>query len=138
MKTKTINGITYTHRTREGLPARIICTDRVAEKFKIMALVLNHNGEEYVASYRENLSYFGDGSSSRHDLFEGVEPEPDWSKVEIDTKVFVRDSDDKTWLPRHFAGVKGSHFCTWISGTTSFTADGNRILWLQMKLAEEK
>ena len=37
------------------------------------------------------------------------EPEVDWSKVKVDTPIYVRDcetdsnGDEKTWVPRHFA-----------------------------------
>ncbi len=31
------------------------------------------------------------------------EPEVDWSKVPVDTKVFVRNLEDGLWRPRHFA-----------------------------------
>lgn len=33
---------------------------------------------------------------------EYVEPPVDWSKVPVDTKVYVRDSDSDPWKPRYF------------------------------------
>lgn len=37
---------------------------------------------------------------------EYVEPPVDWSKVPVDTKVYVRDSDSDPWKPRYFARFK--------------------------------
>ena len=32
------------------------------------------------------------------------EPEVDWTKVEVDTPIWVRDSEDVNWKKRYFAG----------------------------------
>lgn len=70
---------------------------------------------------------------------EYVEPPVDWSKVPVDTKVFVRDSDSESWYPRYFARFKNGGIFTWANGTTSFSAKGfdDVTLWRQGKLAEE-
>lgn len=70
---------------------------------------------------------------------EYVEPPVDWSKVPVDTKVFVRDSDSESWYPRYFARFKNGGIFTWTNGTTSFSAKGfdDVTLWRQGKLAEE-
>lgn len=70
---------------------------------------------------------------------EYVEPPVDWSKVPVDTKVFVRDSDSESWYPRYFAKFEDGKIFTWTNGTTSFSAKGfdDVILWRQGKLAEE-
>lgn len=70
---------------------------------------------------------------------EYVEPPVDWSKVPVDTKVFVRDSDSESWYPRYFAIFKNGGIFTWTNGTTSFSAKGfdDVTLWRQGKLAEE-
>lgn len=70
---------------------------------------------------------------------EYVEPPVDWSKVPVDTKVFVRDSDSESWYPRYFARFKNGGIFTWANGTTSFTAKGfdDVTWWNQGKLAED-
>ena len=70
---------------------------------------------------------------------EYVEPPVDWSKVPVDTKVFVRDSDSESWSPRYFARFKNGGIFTWTNGTTSFSAEGfdDVTLWRQGKLAED-
>ena len=49
-------------------------------------------------------------------------PPTDWSKVEVDTKVLVRDWDNSEWIPRHFAIYKNGRIHTWNNGHTSFTS----------------
>lgn len=70
---------------------------------------------------------------------EYVEPPIDWSKVPVDTKVFVRDSDSESWYPRYFARFKNGGIFTWANGTTSFSAKGfdDVTWWRQGKLAED-
>ena len=130
MKTKTINGITYTHRTRDGRLARIICTDKVSEKYPVVALILGI--AEILNSYTRNLRYFADGAESDRDLFEGVEPEIDWSKVKIDTPVWCRFSAG--WFRRHFAGLdEFGQPEAWAHGCTSHTV-GVKDTSIEMRL----
>lgn len=70
---------------------------------------------------------------------EYVEPPVDWSKVPVDTKVFVRDSDNAYWNHRHFAKFEDGKIFTWANGTTSFSAKGfdDVTWWNQGKLAED-
>lgn len=70
---------------------------------------------------------------------EYVEPVVDWSKVPVDTKVFVRDCDGAYWNHRYFAKFEDGKIFTWDNGTTSFTAKGfdDVTWWNQGKLAED-
>mgnify|MGYP001514608580 CR=1 FL=1 len=43
---------------------------------------------------------------------EYVESTVDWSKVPVDTKVYVRDSDSDPWKPRYFAKFEGGKIFT--------------------------
>lgn len=54
---------------------------------------------------------------------EYVEPEQqvDWSKVKVDTPIYVRDNENSPWLPRHFARYKNGKVYVWYGGSTSFT-----------------
>jgi hypothetical protein len=132
MKTKTINGITYTHRTRDGQPARIICTDKASKDYPVVALVLGTT--EVVSSLTKNLRYFTDGAESCYDLFEGVEPEIDWSEVKIDTPVWCQFYGD--WYRRHFAGLdKFGQPEAWVDGYTSHTTNV-KDTWTEMRLTK--
>ena len=75
---------------------------------------------------------------------EYIEPEVDWSKVPIDTKVLVADSIDGPWIPRYFAGLdkKGTPL-TWQFGRTSFTSKDKRpeekaSVWEYIKLYDKE
>lgn len=70
---------------------------------------------------------------------EYVEPPVDWSKVPVDTKVYVRDFDDESWRPRYFARFEDGRIFTWTAGATSFSKDccANISWWRQAKLAED-
>lgn len=70
---------------------------------------------------------------------EYVEPPVDWSKVPVDTKILVRDSEDGEWGKRHFAKFEDGKIFTWANGTTSFSAEGfdDVTWWVQGKLAED-
>lgn len=49
--------------------------------------------------------------------------EVNWSKVSVDTKIYVRDDDKDNWLPRHFCMYREGLIYAWNDGTTSFTVD---------------
>lgn len=50
------------------------------------------------------------------------EPKIDWTKIPIDTKIFVKcDSDDTEWIPCHFAKFENGRVYAWNNGQTSFT-----------------
>lgn len=62
----------------------------------------------------------------------------DWSKVEVDTPVFVRDSENDVWKCRYFAKYEYEKVHTWVDGRTSWS---NKIAdvpvcWKYAKLAE--
>ena len=65
------------------------------------------------------------------------EPEVDWSKVEVDTPILVRNSKDEEWRKRHFAKCecKGRLVYTWRDSRTSWTEEG-MCVWNFAKLAE--
>lgn len=71
------------------------------------------------------------------------EPKVDWSKVKVDTPIYVRDSENENdeWKPRYFAKyVKGEGICAWDCGTTSFSSgnESNYNTWKYAKLAESE
>lgn len=68
-------------------------------------------------------------------LEEYKEPEVDWSKVEVDTPILVKQGENGTWIERHFAKYKNGIIYTWKDGHTSWTED-SMTGWKYAKLAE--
>lgn len=67
------------------------------------------------------------------------EPEIDWSKVEVDTPILVRDYEDATisWIRRYFAEYKDGIVYAWNGGCTSWS--GKCMTgWEYAKLAESE
>ena len=70
------------------------------------------------------------------------EPETDWSKVEVDTPILVRNYEDTestavVWLKRYFAEYKDGLVYTWTNGRTSWNEDCTNG-WKYAKLAENE
>ena len=65
------------------------------------------------------------------------EPPVDWSKVEVDTPILVRQTKDGEWLRRHFAKYEGGIVYTWKDSHTSWTEDC-MTGWDYGKLAESE
>ena len=70
-------------------------------------------------------------------LEEYEEPETDWSKVEVDTPILVRQGKNGTWLERHFAKYENGDVYAWVDGQTSWTGE-DEIKWKYAKLAENE
>ena len=66
------------------------------------------------------------------------EPEVDWSKVEVDTPILVRDYESQEWGARHFAKYEDGVIYVWDGGSTSWTSKGNVTEWKFAKLAESE
>ena len=63
------------------------------------------------------------------------EPEVDWSQVEVNTPILVRDSKNTEWVKKHFAKVENGIVYAWNNGKTSWTTEG-MVDWKYAKLAE--
>ena len=68
------------------------------------------------------------------------EPKVDWSKVAVDTPIYVRNREDDYWEKRYFAKYENGIVYAWVNGTTSYTAEDEEYCtwWKYAKLAEEK
>ena len=68
------------------------------------------------------------------------EPEVDWSKVEVDTPILVRESVNGEWEKRHFAKYEDGVVHAWSGGYTSWTTTyaGSTMIWKYAKLAESE
>ena len=66
------------------------------------------------------------------------EPEIDWSKVEVDTPILVKEYEESKWTKRYFAKYEDGVVYAWNNGVTSWTANDDEciIAWSFAKLAE--
>ena len=63
------------------------------------------------------------------------EPKVDWRKVEVDTKILVRDSKEANWKHRYFSKYEDEIIYAWNDGRTSFTSDYSEMTeWEYAKL----
>lgn len=70
-------------------------------------------------------------------LEEYEEPEVDWSKIEVDTPIRVRDTEDGYWHKVHFAKYKDGEVYAWLGNGTSWTSN-DTYAWKYAKLAESE
>ena len=66
------------------------------------------------------------------------EPETDWSKVEVDTPILVRDFEGSDWFRRHFAKYENGTVYAWDGGDTSWSGGDVMTEWNYAKLAESE
>lgn len=66
-----------------------------------------------------------------------AEPKVDWSKVPVDTRIWVRDREDQDWKPRYFAKYEDGLVHAWDGGTTSWSTNGSTMCWNYARLAKE-
>ena len=73
-------------------------------------------------------------------LGEYEEPKTDWSKVEVDTPILVKNSEDDEWHRRYFAKYEDGYIYAWRDGCTSWTAYSNDDVTMReyAKLAESE
>jgi hypothetical protein len=70
---------------------------------------------------------------------EPEKPEVDWSKISVDTKIYVKDKEEDKWIKRYFAKYEKGKVYTWMYGNTSWISDGIEIeSWEYAKLAEDE
>ena len=68
---------------------------------------------------------------------EPEEPKTDWSKVEVDTPILVRQVEKGEWKRRHFAKYEHGRVYVWNNGSTSWSAC-HMYDYKYAKLAETK
>mgnify|MGYP004494401419 CR=1 FL=1 len=52
---------------------------------------------------------------------EYIEPETDWSKVEVDTPILVKNIESQAWIVKYFAKYEDGKVWCWSDGKTSYT-----------------
>lgn len=119
--------------------------EKYAEQIK------NYDGDNFCKDFtlplilkREDCNGIGCGycNTVRHIwlMEEYEEPEADWSKVEVDTPILVRDNEQQSWQRRYFARFKDGKVYAWRNGATLWsTYDSNDMRgWKYAKLAESE
>ena len=76
--------------------------------------------------------------TARTEWFAEEHQEVDWTKVKIDTPIYVTNTKDKNWKPRHFAKFEDGKVYAFLHGTTSWSAEDIDYSygWRYAKLAE--
>ena len=69
---------------------------------------------------------------------EYVEPQVDWSRIEVDTPILVRDFEGSDWFRRHFAKYENGTVYAWDGGDTSWSGGDVMTDWKYAKLAESE
>ena len=75
-------------------------------------------------------------STENRDLLWSIEDKIDWNKVEVDTKVLVRDRPYNEWLKRHFAKYEDGKVYVFKNGRTNWNNEGITH-WQETKLWED-
>ena len=75
-------------------------------------------------------------STEHRELLWSIEDKIDWNKVEVDTKVLVRDRPYNEWLKRHFAKYENGKVYVFNDGRTSWNNEGITH-WEETKLWKE-
>ena len=73
-------------------------------------------------------------STEDRELLWSIEDEVDWNKVEVDTKVLVRDKYNGEWVKRYFAKYEDSKVYVFKDGRTSWNNEGITQHWKETKL----
>ena len=68
----------------------------------------------------------------------GKEPEIDWSEVNVDTPILVKEREDEDWVERYFAEYNNGTVFAWTGGATSWNSHNMMMAWKYAKLAESE
>ena len=76
--------------------------------------------------------------TARTEWFAEEHQEVDWTKVKVDTPIYVRNTKDGNWKPRHFAKFEDGKVYAFLHGTTFWSAADIDYScgWRYAKLAE--
>ena len=90
--------------TREGKPARIICTDAKFEKYQVLALITKNDGQEMLATL-ETSGKFRSGYNSHLDLFFAPEKHEGWINLyksgigwSLGASIWQTEEEAKKWV----------------------------------------
>ena len=76
--------------------------------------------------------------TARTEWFAEEHQDVDWTKVKVDTPIYVTNTKDKNWRPRHFAKFENGKVYAFLNGVTSWSAEDVDYIygWRYAKLAE--
>ena len=109
--------------------------------------------KRYFAKYKDGKVYAWNGGRTgqtesymtpwkyaklSEDEEERKELKVDWSKVEVDTPILVRDAKYRRWVKRYFAKYNNGTIFAWTIGCTSRDAHNMMTPWKYAKLAESE
>ena len=90
--------------TREGKPARIICTDAKFEKYPLVALITKKDGQEFIAIF-DTLGKYHCRHYSYLDLFFASEKHEGWINLyksgiswSLGTNIWQTEEEAKKWV----------------------------------------
>ena len=90
--------------TREGKPARIICTDAKFGKYQVLALITKKDGQEMLATL-DTSGKFRSGYDSYLDLFFATEKHEGWINLyksgiswSLGTSIWQTEEEAKKWV----------------------------------------
>ena len=90
--------------TREGKPARIICTDAKFEKYPLVALITKEDGREFIAIF-DTLGKYYCKHDSYLDLFFASEKHEGWINLyksgiswSLGTSIWQTEEEAKKWV----------------------------------------
>ena len=90
--------------TREGKPARIICTDAKFEKYPLVALITKKDGQEFIAIF-DTLGKYHCKYYSYLDLFFASEKHEGWINLyksgiswSLGTNIWQTEEEAKKWV----------------------------------------
>lgn len=108
------------YKTRNGKKVRIICYDRKASSFPIVALV--GDNENQINLYTKDGTYCQYGIRHDEDLIDIT-----YDNWQVDDKIEVSDNGID-WHRRYFAGLtKDGKPKTWMYGMTSWTCGEGKL-----------
>lgn len=140
------NGMSYKNRDDEIF---YIINDKVFVKADIITLRYHRELYQELEYYDEDFKW---SSNKKWDIMEIYDcdnkliwkrKEIDWSKIPVDTKVLVRNSQDQEWECRYFAKYENGKIYTFVYGATSWSSWNTGELscvtpWEEAKLIENK
>ena len=144
MKLKDLkNGMSYKNRDDEIF---YIINDKVFVKADVITLHYLRELYQELVYYDEDFKW---SSNKKWDIMEIYDcdnkliwkrKEVDWSKIPVDTKVLVKNSQDQEWERRYFAKYEDGKVYAFMNGVTSWSmsAWGDIAPWEEAKLVEDK
>lgn len=106
------------YRTRDGRPVRLLCVDRKDTNYPVIGLILDHDGQETLETFKLRGGFVLRQGIDDRDL---IETTP-FDGLKIDQPIWVRDRETDSWLARHYAGNFAGKVLAWNDGGTSHSA----------------